>query len=157
MTTDTVVIQKAITSAFILDRPKFTRMLNIMEQRFSEAKIPFEPTFDVTLSKGRRISIASSDELLGLDNALKDPIITLGISAEGSSPEELSSSLSFDKFAKDNINIKVKAKDAKQGSQCFAELEEQVARTLVSGVMQTLKLGVFLTVIAGNNAGNLSH
>jgi hypothetical protein len=102
MTTDAVVIQKAITSPFILDRPKFTRILNIMEQRFSEANIPFKPIFDVTLSKGRRISIASSDELIGLDNALKDPIRTLGISAEGSSPAELSCSLSFDKFAKDN-------------------------------------------------------
>jgi hypothetical protein len=151
MPTDTTVVEKPITSAFVLDRVKLARILDIMEQRFVDANIPFNPTFDVTLAKGRRISTNSSDQLLALDNSVKNPITTLVISAAGSTPNELACTLSFDKSARRNINLQVEAEDGKRASQCFAELEEQVERTLSNDWMRKLTfeniLGIFMGVI----------
>jgi hypothetical protein len=138
---ETTVVRKSITSAFVLDKPKLARILDIMEQRFTDAKTPFNPTFEILLSRGKRISTSSVDQLLALDNSVKNPIVELHISAGEETPRQLSCSLNFDRTGRNNIYLMVEAEDSKRASQGFAELEEQVERTLSSNWLQRFKLG----------------
>jgi hypothetical protein len=68
MSEDLNSVNKYFTSAFLLDRAKLTRILNIMEDRFKEAEMPFEPTFEVihcsralveTMHFSARLSVAT--------------------------------------------------------------------------------------------------
>lgn len=130
MTTEATIIQKPITSAFVLDKAKLARILDIMEQRFTEAGFPFRPKFEVTLGNGRNINTFSVEQLFTFDNSVKNPIVSLTISDIESGREDLACELNFNNTAKDNINLKVESVDSKRASQSFAELEEQVERTL---------------------------
>ncbi len=69
------------TSAFVLDKPKLTRILNIIEDRFKEADLVFKPEFEVTHADGKQIKIASTEDLFALDNTVKNPITNLHASA----------------------------------------------------------------------------
>jgi hypothetical protein len=135
MKPETTIIQKPITSAFVLDQAKLARILNIMEERFTEAGFSFKPKFEVTLGNGRHINTRSVDQLITFDNSVKNPIVSLTISDIESAPGDLSCELNFNNTAKDNINLKVESVDSKRASQSFAELEEQVERTLSNSLI----------------------
>jgi hypothetical protein len=145
MTPEKTIISNKLTSAFVLDKTKLARIMDIIEQRLSEAEVPFAPTFDVTLSKGKHIQTVSIDQLFSFDNSISNPIKMLSIHAEGNQPEQLSCTLNFDKDPKNNIALEVTAVDSKQASQTFAELEEQVERTLSSSwIHKFTPINIFL-------------
>jgi hypothetical protein len=138
---------KRISSAFLLDSPKLVRILNIIEQRYAGAGGLFEPKYEVTLARGKSINLVSVDDLLKLDNAVRNAITSLSLRVRMSSPQaSILTLVTFDDDDSDNITLHVGATDPKIASQLFAELEEQVERTLVQNwVHRYLKSGTFLT------------
>src|SRR5688572_10767449 len=127
MIIEPVVVQKILSSSFVLDRPKITRILNIIEERIVNSQVRYE----VFLSNGKNIKLDRVDELLALDNSVKNPITSLIIRANGSSEEtKTSCHLSYDNPTKNNIRLRIVSDNSKLATQLFAELEEQVERTL---------------------------
>jgi len=145
-------VRKSFSSAFVLDKGKLERILEIIEQRLSEIDDSFKPRFDVRLSNGKQIYVTSTEELLGLDNVVKNPISSLTIQVgsdllQRSRNEEvrgkgyLTCNISFDRSKRMNIALIVQSEDESRASRCFAELEEQVERTLSKNWLEKFSIG----------------
>ncbi|HEY0153780.1 MAG TPA: hypothetical protein VGB92_17350 [Longimicrobium sp.] len=121
-------VQKVFTAAYILDRAKLSRILGIVEQRFSELELPYAPRFEVRLKNGKVIQLADVQHVFDLDNAVKNPIheleITAGMVVKGAFL------LKFDSDRHLNMRLRVESANAKWANQLFAEVEEQVERTI---------------------------
>ena len=50
MSTRPAIIEKYFTSAFALDKAKLSRILNILEERFKNTQLEFEPKYTVWLA-----------------------------------------------------------------------------------------------------------
>ncbi len=74
-------VSKYYTSAFVLDKPKLTRVLNIIEDKFKESQLSFEPKFEVTHFDGKKVISKTLEDLITLDNTTKNPITKLEVSA----------------------------------------------------------------------------
>jgi hypothetical protein len=140
--TDPNTVANSFTSAFVLDKPKLTRILNVIEDRFKEAGYQFKPEFEVIHANRRQIKLSSMEDLFTLDNTLKNPItnlqvITTGVKREDSDSFELKAmqcSFGFDGDRTRNIRLSVRAEAGpKLAAQIFAELEEQIERTFSKG------------------------
>jgi hypothetical protein len=138
-------LEKKSTSAFLLDQAKLARILNIIEERLNSASIPFEPQFEILLANKKVLKLVSVDNVLGLDNAVKNPIQSITIKAgEVHGSDNASVILRFGAprslrlFGMElgdtsTIQLTVSSNNSKFASQFFAELEEQVERTVQSG------------------------
>jgi hypothetical protein len=85
------------------------------------------------LKNGKKIEITSLEQLLKLDNTVKNPIQSLEIQATSSSGQhEIKSNISYSDRERDNINVSVESDDANFALKLFAELEEQVERTFLN-------------------------
>ena len=139
------------SSPFVLDGAKLTRILTVIEERFGEAD--FEQRFDVTLKNGKQVKVAALDALLKLDNTIKNPVTSLDIAAQSN---DLHTSITFDDSERKNILVGVWGSNPKIVGELFAELEEQVERTMVGGWFS--KLGGsssrgMLLLLCGNDGG----
>jgi hypothetical protein len=159
MPDEKTVVRRFRKSPFVLDKPKLARIMDILEQRFTEARLEFRPTFEITLKRGRTTKTTSVDQLLGFDNSVANPITDLTITVEeswqDSSENDLSCKLEFYNRSVPYINLEVASSQSKRASQSFAELEEQIERTLTSGWMYKLTppnvivwfAGLFVTML----------
>ncbi len=76
---DTSTLRKTYATAFVLDRGKLSRIMNILEQRMSEIGVSSVPVFALKLQNGKELSLHSVQEVLALDNAVKNPIVQMEI------------------------------------------------------------------------------
>lgn len=140
----TTNLTKSIDSAFLLDRAKLSRILNIVEERLNASEVPFEPKFEVLLANKKTIKLSSPDDLLTLDNTVKNPIQALAIKAGGSANgEKLEVKVRLGEPALSvmgirfgdagDITLEVTGSNPKSAAQFFAEMEEQVERTVQTG------------------------
>src|SRR3989442_11765 len=129
MNTQMTSIRRDISSPFVLDKAKVTRILDVMEQRFIGLDGNFSQLFEVTLKNKQVITTRSVDELFNLDNSIKNPITTLNIIGYKETPDNLICKVSFSSSSSLNIMIFVDTSNAKYTSQFFAEIEEKVERT----------------------------
>jgi len=130
-------VRKVRTSAYVLDKAKIARMLAIIEQRFSEKQMQFLPQFNIKLKSEKTISLSLSNELFTVDNALKNPIVELAIiTADRTHSLRPQVSISFDSDNTSNVALTVICMDSKWANEVFAELEEQVERTLINDWMK---------------------
>jgi hypothetical protein len=134
---------KEFTAAFAIDKSKLTRIVNVVEQRLGQG---YEIAFTTILRDGRQVEIASMDDLLLMDNTVRNPIKSLRISAAQAAIKEglpwTRSEIGFgDRYASrgDRISISVTSADHKTAGELFAELEEQVERTILKGFVYRLK------------------
>jgi hypothetical protein len=126
-------VEKDYTSAFALDEAKLRRVLDILKQRFDGHKVQFNPTFTVYLSDNRRMELSSLEGLMKLDNAIRNPVESLAISASFSEEEtELDAVIRFNDSERNNIRVRVVSSDRNLALPLFAELEEQVERTFLN-------------------------
>ena len=131
-------VEKRYTSAFVLDRAKLARILNVVTERLSQA--PNRSTesqtsprvqYEVMLRSGKELSFQSSEEVLQLDNTLRDPIEDLTIEARSRNAER-SCKLSF---SAKKITLRVAGLDIKDSNEIFAIIDEQLERTFEKGFM----------------------
>jgi hypothetical protein len=120
--------RKSYNSAFLLDRSKLTRMLTVIEKHLSEDKLAFEPKMEVVLKNGKTALLASIEELFLMDNAIKNSIRSLSVDVE---VENFHAFISFDSDKFSNIRFSVSGSNQKMVAEIFAEIEEQVERTLL--------------------------
>ncbi len=155
MPKESTVLRKYYHSAFLLDKPKASRILNILEQRFGEIGKRFDPQFDIELANRKRVSLTSSELLFSLDNAVKNPITSLRIAAPSepsgkSELQEASIDLEYGsglRRSSASINLSVESKNSKWANELFAELEEQIERTVLrTFVYKYVKTGVVFAV-----------
>ncbi len=146
---------------FVLDGAKLTRILTVIEERFGEAD--FEPSFDVTLKNGKQVKVSALDALLKLDNTIKNPVTSLDISAQSN---DLGVGITFDDSEGENIQVGVRGSSPKIVGELFAELEEQVERTMANGLFWKLFgsrsmtlipiiLGMAFTILGGLSVLNI--
>ena len=143
-------VEKAYTSAFLLDKAKISRILNVMEERFNNVRLKFEPTYSIELLRGNRLKLNNIEDVFKLDNTIRNPIKTLRIEVEDlDSTKRIdlkcsvfleAPSVSF----RDNISLCVRSFDSKLASQTFAALEEQMQRVFLDDwIYQVAKSRVF--------------
>jgi len=128
------------TSPFVLDGAKLTRILTVLEGRFTSAGAAFNPAFRVTLRNGKNLRVAALSALLALDNTLKNPVSSLEIVA---STDQLGAAVTFDDTERNNIVVAVRGADPKVVGELFAEVEEQVERAMVRGWVPKLLGGAW--------------
>lgn len=136
------------SSAFVLDPTKLSRILAIIEERYTAHDIPFEPQFEGFLQNGKHVIVTELQALLSLDNAVRNPIRSLLVKVSGSSDgTSIDTALRFLDAQSSNIRLEVRSSSPKIASQLFAELEEQVERTFAHGwVHRWLKTDVWLSI-----------
>jgi hypothetical protein len=162
--TDSTSVHKLFTSAFVLDQPKLSRIMDILEQRHKETDIVFNPRIEVTFANDRKIITPSLEELFSLDNTVKNPIKSVIIRGSDIEPEKLALTLVYTAKERNNIELVVLSGNSKYASQVFAELEEQVERTFKTGwlykinasqmiymVMALIFVGAMLVLLASND------
>ena len=138
--TDLVTLRKTFTSAYVLDRGKLSRILTIVEDRMSELGGLGETTFTLKLQSGREVQLRSVQEVLALDNSVKNPIRELQSEAR-SGDQSARVSLGFDSDRTSNVRIIVSALNQRWATELFAELEEQIERALAANWMHLLRKG----------------
>ena len=125
-------VRKTFTSGFVLDKAKLTRMVSILEQRFIDEGLKFNPAFDIKLKNEKSIHLLTIDSLLSLDNAIKNTIEELNIEVtDKSGGDSLACKVTYNNDKDDNVILSIESSDTKLSNQLFAELEEQVDRTFV--------------------------
>jgi hypothetical protein len=135
MDAELTVLEKTYSAPFVLDRSKLSRMLTIVEQEVRETSTQFQPQFEVLFKNNKRVVLRSFQDVLSLDNSMKNPIRELDIesvfpSHTESSPIPTRVHLYFDSGRYDNITIAVTSPDTRHATELFAELEEQIDRTI---------------------------
>ena len=119
-------------TAFIIDPPKLTRIVEIIGARYERVKSGPRIDFKVELKDSRLMVFSDYAKVLSLDNAVRNPIKTLEISASTESEAGLSCRIRLDgKAAEPNVELDVRATDSKVANEAFGDLEEQVERLCV--------------------------
>ena len=126
---DTSTLRKTYATAFVLDRGKLSRIMNILEQRMSEIGVSSVPVFALKLQNGKELSLHSVQEVLALDNAVKNPIVQMEIKVSSAKTSAGHVSVHYDRNRKSNVSIVVTGPNTKWATETFAEIEEQVQRS----------------------------
>lgn len=146
-------LSKHYTSAFVLDKAKLTRLVQILSSDFTASAM----TFEVTFSSGRKLNLTSVDEVVALDNALSDPITELAIKRTGTDAV----SVNFDSDDVINIDFRVRVDDNQAANQLYGEVADQIDRIRVRSVMALMaspmgRLVVSVCLIVGLIVGLFS-
>jgi hypothetical protein len=133
-------IRNHFSAAFVLDKAKLTRIAAILSNRFERSGQAVHRDFEIGLSNGRTLSLSELDEVFALDNALKNPITSLTLTMDNphTSDPRIAARVSFDDARSDNISLGVRSTDPRVAQELFAELEEQVERTILPQRMPKL-------------------
>lgn len=152
--TEPTILRKSYSQPYVLDRGKLSRMLTIVEQRLTEAAVPYSAGFEVTLKNEKKLLLRSAQDLFALDNSVKNPIRVLRISIPHAEQDDApvsggSVTVRFDSDRESNISIGVRSLSVKVATELFAELEEQVDRTIVTNwILKYIKSGRIFMMMA---------
>jgi len=109
------------------------RILNILEQRCREVQVPFTPRYQATHLDERVVVVNTVEDLLQLDNTIKNPITQLIIGDDFffRGDEQFQYQIKYSNSPTNNISINISGPNSKFANQAYAEVEEQVERTLL--------------------------
>jgi hypothetical protein len=127
-------IEKNYTSAFALETEILSKMVEtILAKTFKEKALAFNPEYKVRLSNNKTIEPDSLDELIELDNTIKNPIKALLIKASHTNKQPaLESIIKYSDKDENNITVRVFSNNSSLARTLSADLEEQVDRTLLN-------------------------
>lgn len=128
--------------AFILEDSNLQRMLDIVHASFGQS--PYEIAFSVTLSGGKSLQFSSASDLLKHDNTVADPVHHLKVIAAGSSTTSSCTIFFFGERHPNlsGINVEVKSDEQRWANSLAAELEEQIERIKMPGILYQLRQSV---------------
>ena len=133
-----------IYPGFLLDKPKLTRIVNIIQNRLSPATFSFQ----VTLKNEKVLKMSTLDDVFSVDNAIKNPIVLLKILVSDE-PKQKDCLVAFNNDTKVQIFLQVKSNTSRDADEIFAELDEQIERTLLTGwIYRIRKSDSFLLFLA---------
>lgn len=127
------------SQAFLLEDSNLQRMLGIVHGYYGQDS--YQLTFSVVLSGGKKLKFDSVDDLLRHDNTVADSIHQLRIQAVNSE-ESLKCEIFF--YGKEQshlsgITINVESNEQRTATSLSAELEEQVERIKMPGIVYQLR------------------
>ncbi len=129
------VISRRIESVFTVDKSKLSRLLNVIDERLKALGENPVTTFEVETKRGKSFKTSNIDEILKHDNSVKNPITSFSIIMEA---PEIWCHITYDK--EDSvIRINIQADDSRKGNDLFAEIEEQIERSLIKNWVYKLK------------------
>ncbi len=134
-------VSKDYSYSFAIDKPKLDRILNIFEDKFAGQEEKLTTNYELSLLNRKKIELKTLDEVLQLDNTVRNPITSLSLTVRGTSEtDQQYSHIGFTNREEDNISLTVSSSDAKWANRLFAEVEEQLERTfLANWVYKTVK------------------
>lgn len=133
------VIAREFNSVFTIDTSKLSRLLNVVDERFKGLTENVFKNFEVTTKKGRKFHTSNIDEIFGHDNSVNNPIISLEIVFKDKKEEpENFCIIHYDKVDS-FIVVKVQSNDPRKGNDLFAEVEEQIERSLTKNLIYSIK------------------
>lgn len=130
-------ISKNYEKPFLLSRSKLTRLCEVIEKRFNKEDLEFSRTFKVLLTNSKNLQLNDLSELFELDNGPKNEIKELE-TIYRSKNESFRVEVTFLKMSVPEIEIVIFSPDYMWSNELMAEVEEQVERTLQSGVVSNL-------------------
>lgn len=128
--------------AFLLEDSNLQRMLGIVHASFDHAA--YKLIFNVVLTSGKKLQFDSAEDLLRHDNTVANSIHHLKVQAEGTS-ESLSCSIFFYGEKEPHlsgITVNVESQDQRRATSLSAELEEQLERIKMPGLVYQLRQSV---------------
>ena len=138
--TDSNQVSKRYSESFVLDNGKLSRILDIIESKFGEKQLATKFEYEMVLSRGKSIKLQEKHDVLSQDNAVKNHVSSFQIeAAPDQNLTEPRCEVRFDDSYGNNISLSVISDDAKWGDQLFAEIEEQLERTFMTGLMYRIK------------------
>jgi hypothetical protein len=149
--TSPAVVKHEFSSPFLLDKSKISRMIDIIANKFKAHGFQPSLSFDVTLQNGKKVSLTLLDELLSLDNAVHNSISVLIIRVNDLNNDPNKNfrvSIHYDNDKRDNVVAQVESTESGVALQLFAELEEQIERTLLKNWAYSMMKRDFFTTFA---------
>lgn len=131
----TMRIEKTFKSAYVLDEAKLRRMLDVLDQAFSESKSKYNIQFKTNHPQQKVTTVNTAEDLLSLDNSKKYPIESLQITAveepaNNTHSVKRYSNISFKSYDKlAEIDYEIYSTDSKWTNNFNALLVEQIERT----------------------------
>lgn len=137
------VLSKVYSSPFIAEKTKITRLLKVIQDKLSEHTGQVAEHFELRFHDGKTFETGSPDDVFGLDNSARNPIRRLVISCSttpaGAAHPAHKAEIDFDGLAtKTKIAATVLSDSIKWATESLDVIEEQVERTLQSGIMPKL-------------------
>jgi hypothetical protein len=132
-------IYKRFESVFIKDTSKLTRLLSVVDERFKEMAENSETLFEIETKKGKSFKTTNIDEILKHDNSVKNPILGLSILFRGKDETLVNECNIFYSRETSIIDIHIQAEDSRKANDLFAEIEEQIERSLSINWVYKLK------------------
>jgi hypothetical protein len=139
-------IIKKYKKPFILSKTKLIRMCEIVNKRFESApdKQPYKISFIAKLQKGKEHKTSDIETLFNLDNSISNRITELTIDWEIGKEEDvnytnITLSYDSDSYSSSSIFIGGKAINSTWLNETVAELEEQIDRTIPTGIIYKMK------------------
>lgn len=128
--------------AFILEDGNVQRMLGIVHSSFGGSA--YNLTFSVALTSEKKIQFDSVDDLLRHDNTLADPIHHLRINATAQDKSAACSIFFYGEKEPhlSGVTVNVESNEQRWAVSLAAELEEQVERTKLPGLVYQLRQSV---------------
>lgn len=133
------LIYKRFKSVFTIDTSKLTRLLSVVDERFKEMAENSETVFEIETKKGKSFETTNIDEILKHDNSVKNPILGLSISYRGKDEELANRCNIFYDRKLSIIDIDIQAEDSRKANDLFAEIEEQIERSVTINWVYKLK------------------
>lgn len=137
-------IEFSRSQSFLLEDSNLQRMLGIVHDSFD--RCTYRLSFSVMLVSEKKLQFDSADDLLRHDNTLADPIQHVRIQAVGD--DDSTSCEIFFYGEKEphlsGIAVNVKSKEQRWAASLSAQLEEQVARIKMPGVIYQLRQSIRL-------------
>lgn len=146
------VASRGFTSRYVVDPSKLARINGILEF-FYGGPTEFDVRFEALLANGKALVVPTLDELLALDNTNSNRIASIEMTATGSldsAGRDTRVTLAYDGRERNNVRLAVQGTPPPSVTRLFAELEEQVERTLGRGWYRTpavVQVGAFLVGI----------
>jgi len=156
--------KKYYKNAFVLSKTKLGRINEIIDTRFGQLKAskPIEKSFTAYESKGRKHTLKSLEEVFELDNSVRNRVERFNVVySEGPLGEDVPNyiRLSYDgdpsEIFGNSIEIEGSSQEFHWLNQTIGELEEQVERTIQSGIIykikkipSSLKMAFFILIVA---------
>ncbi|MEW8625318.1 MAG: hypothetical protein AB2551_06165 [Candidatus Thiodiazotropha sp.] len=135
--------RRSFNDVFILDTSKLSRLLNVIEERFAGFSEKYIAKYEITTKKGKSFKTTTIDEITNHDNPINNPIIDLDIRYSDDNDEAKNTChIQYD-TEDSRIRVYIDTEEAKSGSDLFAEIEEQIERSIVTNWIYALKKQAF--------------
>ncbi len=131
------IVSRRYRTAFVLDPSKFRRIVDVLEKGFEEFGDNYTADFEINFKNNKSLLLKTLDETLQLDNTKKNPIKGVQISytlTGGNSCHIIFQEHQEINSGKYNIFLQVQGADNKWVGSISSALEEQIERTLSSGI-----------------------